>query len=44
MSAEFDDDLRAAAFAYLEELRRLTGGLVSRADLTGFAFKGAEYA
>ena len=41
MSAEFDDDLRAAAFAYLEGLRRLTGGLVSRADLAGFAFKGA---
>jgi putative restriction endonuclease len=38
--ADGDDELRAAAFAFLSELTAPTGGLVSRADLRTFTFNG----
>jgi putative restriction endonuclease len=40
MQAELDERLRAAAFAYLRELRSRSGGLVSRSDLASFTFEG----
>ncbi|HZD80271.1 MAG TPA: hypothetical protein VE646_09560 [Actinomycetota bacterium] len=38
--ADEDDELRAAAFAYLSELTARTGGLVKRSDLRQFTFRG----
>jgi putative restriction endonuclease len=40
MSADSDDALRAAAFAFLNELRQRTGGLVTRAEIARFHFEG----
>lgn len=39
-AADEDDELRAAAFAFLTELVARTGGLVRRQDLRAFSFKG----
>jgi len=39
-SADEDDELRAAAFAFLRELTSRTGGLVTRKDLRTFSFRG----
>jgi len=38
--ADEDDELRAAAFAFLSNLTARTGGFVRREDLRGFTFKG----
>lgn len=38
--ADEDDELRAAAFAFLSDLTARTGGVVKRADLRQFTFKG----
>lgn len=35
-----DDELRAAAFAFLRELTSRTGGFVTRKDLRSFSFRG----
>jgi putative restriction endonuclease len=40
MQSGFDDRLRAAAFAYLDELRRRRGEHVSYRDLESFRFEG----
>jgi putative restriction endonuclease len=40
--ADDDDELRAAAFAFLTELTTRTGGLVRRQDLRGFSFQGRQ--
>jgi hypothetical protein len=37
--ADEDDELRAAAFAFLSNLTARTGGLLRREDLRGFTFK-----
>src|SRR5688572_10200647 len=37
--ADADDELRAAAFAFLTDLVARTGGLVRRQDLRAFSFK-----
>src|SRR5688500_7624485 len=39
-AADEDDELRAAAFAFLADLVARTGGLVRRHDLRGFSFRG----
>jgi putative restriction endonuclease len=38
--ADQDDELRAAAFAFLRELTTRAGGLVTRQDLRTFSFRG----
>jgi hypothetical protein len=38
--ADEDDELRAAAFAFLRDLTSRTGGLVTRRDLRTFTFRG----
>jgi len=38
--ADDDDEFRAAAFAFLSDLRDRTGGFVTRQDLRGFTFEG----
>jgi putative restriction endonuclease len=38
--ADEDDELRAAAFAFLADLTSRTGGVVTREDLRRFSFKG----
>jgi len=38
--ADDDDELRAAAFAFLSDLRDRTGGFVTRRDLRDFTFRG----
>lgn len=39
-SADDDDGLRSAAFAYLDDVSRRSGGLVSRRELEAFTFDG----
>jgi putative restriction endonuclease len=39
-SVDEDDELRAAAFAFLTQLTTRTGGIVKREDLRGFNFQG----
>jgi putative restriction endonuclease len=39
-AADDDDELRAAAFAFLDDLSLRTGGLVTRQDLRQFNFRG----
>lgn len=39
-AADDDDELRAAAFAFLSDLSARNGGLVTRQDVRGFAFRG----
>jgi hypothetical protein len=39
-SAEEDDELRAASFAFLTQLTTRTGGIVKREDLRQFTFRG----
>ena len=38
--ADEDDELRSAAFAFLDDLTPRTGGFVTRRDLRTFTFKG----
>ena len=40
--ADEDDELRAAAFAFLRRLTNESGGVVSRQDLRRFVFKGRQ--
>lgn len=42
MSDDFDDRLRAAAFAYLANKVALSGGLVTRDELASFEFEGVR--
>ena len=39
-SVDEDDELRAAAFAFLTQLTARTGGIVKREDLRQFTFQG----